>query len=262
MVRKNTPALWDEVWKESPSLQQDIYLLAKEERSIRWRRIQQQILNSFPDVRGLRVIEIGAGAGTYAAMLAKRGADVTLLDYSQNALNRAQEFFSRLGLRGDLLMADALALPDDLRGRFDVALSFGLNEHFEGEKRQRIAAAHLDVLNPGGLAFISVPNQLCPPYRLFKFVAQRTGKWKFGEEYPFTRTELERLGSSLGAREVTILADSFLTSFDFINPFKALAVVRNALNLRDDYDPSRLRDERGTPLDSYLSYALVLAMKK
>lgn len=262
MIPKNTPALWDALWKDSPSLQQDLYLLAKEEQSIRWRRIQLQVLRNFAGYRGLKVIEIGAGAGTYAAMLAKRGAEVTLLDYSQNALHRGQEFFSRLGLHADFCSADALALPDDLRGKFDIALSFGLNEHFEGEKRQQIAAAHLEVLKAGGLAFISVPNKLCPPYRLFKFAAQRTGKWKFGEEYPFTRMELEALGRKLGAAEVSILADSFISSFDFINPFKALAIVRKLLNLRDDFDPAKLRPELGTPVDSYLSYALVLGMKK
>jgi cyclopropane fatty-acyl-phospholipid synthase-like methyltransferase len=239
-----------------------LYLLAKEEYAIRWRRIQLQILRHFPRFNGLKVVEIGAGAGTYAAMLARRGAEVTLLDYSPNALHRAEEFFSRLGLPAHLRMDDALALPDDLRGEFDVAMSFGLNEHFEGGKRERIAAAHLEVLKPGGLAFISVPNQWCLPYRLFKFAAQRTGKWIFGEEYPFTRLELEQLGQRLGAKEVFILADSLMTSFDFINPFKALAVVRTALHLHDDYNSQRLRPEHGTPLDTYLSYALVLGMRK
>jgi SAM-dependent methyltransferase len=264
MMQKNTPALWDDLWKTSPSAQQDLYLLAKEEHSIRWRRIQIQVLRHFVGFRGLKVIEIGAGAGTYAAMFARRGAETTLLDYSPNALRRAEEFFSRLGLTTTLRNADALDLPDDLRGQFDVAMSFGLNEHFssEDEKRLQIAQAHLDVLKPGGLAFISVPNQLCPPYQVFKFAAQKTGKWIFGEEYPFTRWELLQLAKTLGAAESVILAVSFVTSFEFINPFKALAVVRKLFNLQDDYDPARLRQEQGTPLDTYLSYALVLGMKK
>jgi hypothetical protein len=56
-----------------------------------------------------------------------------------------------------------------------------------------------------------------------------------------------------------ILGGSFLASFEFINPFKALAVVRRFLHLKDNFDVGKLRREQGTVLDSRFAYAIVLA---
>ncbi len=262
-MQKNSPDLWDTYWTNAaPSAQEDLYLLRKESLSVRWRRIAARIARVFPRLDGLDMIEIGAGAGTYAALMAQQGARVTLLDYSDVALERGREFFERVGLEATFIKADALALPDDLRERYDISMSFGLNEHFQDKRRQAITRAHFDVLKPGGLTFISVPNALCPPYRLFKAVAQRAGKWSFGEEYPFTRWELLRLGRVMPCTDQAVLADSLYAAFDFINPFKASALVRRVLRLKDDHDPARLRPQHGTVLDAYLSYALVWTARK
>jgi 2-polyprenyl-3-methyl-5-hydroxy-6-metoxy-1,4-benzoquinol methylase len=261
-MRKNTPQLWDELWEKSLSTEEDQYALAKEAHSIRWQRIEKATLELFGSFEGLKVIELGAGSGTYAALMAKRGAHVTILDYSNGALERGREFFQRNGLQAAFTNQDALALPSELLNHFDVSLSFGLAEHFRGPDRQKIVEAHLHVLRPGGLTFISVPNQFCPPYRIFKFIAQHTGKWIFGEEYPYSRWELITLAKRLGVRKYKILGGSLPGSFDFINPFKALAIVRNWLRIKDNLDINALRQEKGTLLDSVFSYALVLCANK
>lgn len=261
-INKNTPELWDAVWEKPLTAEQDAFALAKEAHSVRWKRIEARILTAYGRFDGLRVIEIGAGAGTNAALMAQRGAAVTILDYSDLALDRAREFFARHQLAATYVNADALALPPEWLNRFDISTSFGLVEHFRGESRHTIARAHLDVLKPGGLTFISVPNKFCPPYRIFKFTAQRTGKWIFGEEYPSSRWELAGIAKALGARQAEVFGGSFGASWDFVNPFKALGVVRHLFRLQDQVDISRLRDEIGTPIDSTLSYALVLCMQK
>lgn len=261
-MKSNTPELWDNFWQESPSTQEDIYLLAKEAHSIRWQRIHARITAHFPSFEGLRVIEIGAGAGTYAALMARLGAQVTLLDYSNKALERAQEFFERLNLNAEYVNANAFDLPNNLNGAFDISMSFGLNEHFSGPQRLQITRAHLDVLRPGGMTFISVPNRYNPPYRMFKFVAQHTDKWVFGEEYPYSYWELRSLCQQLDCTHCQILGDSLWNSLDFINPVKGSAYVRRLLRISDDFDVTRLRDQRGTWLDAYFSYALVWSAKK
>lgn len=258
-MRRNTPELWDELWEKPLSSEQDAFALAKEEHTIRWHRIAREILNTFGSFQGLKVIELGAGSGTYAALMAKRGADVTILDYSDGALERGREFFKRANLKAEFIKQDALNLDPSLLQKFDVSLSFGLAEHFNGPARNRIIHAHLKVLKAGGIAFLSVPNKYCLPYQVFKFVAQRTGKWIFGEEYPYSYFELGHLARQLGIVRFSILGSSLAASFDFINPFKALAIVRRIFRLKDNLDPSALRDEHGTPLDCYLSYAIVLA---
>ncbi len=77
-----------------------------------------------------------------------------------------------------------LNLTENMINRYDLSMSFGLSEHFKGNHRVLINKAHFDVLRPDGIALISVPNKNNPPYRIFKFIAERTGRWTVGEEYP------------------------------------------------------------------------------
>ena len=238
----------------------DCLALANEEMGIRWQRLEACVARHFSFLAGLNVIEIGAGAGTNAALMARRGAEVTILDFASKALDRAREFFERNGLRAKFIQADALSLPAELPGQFDITMSFGLAEHFKGPDRVHIIQSHFDLLKPKGLTFISVPNRYNPPYRVYKFVAQKLGPeiWKVGEEYPFSRRELARICRECGGREFGFFGDSFFSSFRFLNPVQA---VRKLLK-RKRRQVSQERKETGTFLDSYFSYALVLYAKK
>ena len=83
----------NQVWERASSSEQVNYNLIKEENCIRWQRIEKIAIRQFGIFNNLKVIEIGAGVGTNAALMAKRGAKVTILDYSENALLRANYFF-------------------------------------------------------------------------------------------------------------------------------------------------------------------------
>lgn len=257
-MEQNTPELWDQLWKNPVQKDQDLEALAREEQSVRWRRLEEIVLREFGKWTGLRVIELGAGAGTHAALMAKRGARVSVLDYSPSALARAQEFFSRNGLPVETKQHNALSLPRELMGSYDISMSFGLTEHFKGEERFLINKAHWDVLKKGGIAFISVPNRYNPPYRIFKFLAELLGLWKVGEEYPYSRAEFRRICARLGVREYSFFGDSLIRSFGFLSPVKA---IRKLFRLPAPSTAS-LCKERGTFLDQYLSYALVLCAKR
>jgi SAM-dependent methyltransferase len=63
------------------------------------------------DVRGKRVLELGAGAAAGARWLDGQGAEVTALDLSAGMLRHAREAERRTGVRVPLVQADALALP-------------------------------------------------------------------------------------------------------------------------------------------------------
>ena len=257
MTEPNTPELWDDIWRAGTSADQHRANLAREELSIRWQRIEARVLARFGGFEDLHVVEIGAGAGTNAAAMAKRGASVTLLDYSPTALQRAHELFDANELEANFIEANALALPDGVRGGFDVAMSFGLNEHFTGAERDGIFQAHLDALREGGIAIVSVPNASNAPYRASKWLAERTGRWKLGVEVPFTRSELEEISRRLGVAEPEFFGDSFAYSLQFVNP---VPYARRALGR-----PStrvRRRPERGTPLDERWGYATVVVMPK
>ena len=276
MIEKNTAQLWDGVWTRSASIEKDLYTVAKEERLIRWQRMEAMIIERFGGFEGLSVVEVGAGRGTNAALMAQRGAQVAVLDYSAVAMDRARRLFEEMDKPVEIIQQDALDLPQSVRGRFDVSMSFGLAEHFLGEQRGGILKAHFDLLNDNGLTFISVPNTHNPPYRLYKWITERTGRWGAGEEYPFSRQEFESYCEQLGVDEYGFFGDSLLRSKKFLNPIKWLprrkkkapeapaaqnegAPIEPPLSASQRRRYRRLpRRERGTSLDAYYSYALVL----
>ncbi len=148
-IQENTAELWDNVWDKPSTVEKLLYTVAKEERLIRWQRMEAMIRERFGTFEGLSVIEIGAGRGTNAALMAQRGAQVTVLDDSDSALERAKRLFDALALDVELVNDDALDLPDSLRDRFDVSMSFGLAEHFLDERLKRPAGSRARRCQPG-----------------------------------------------------------------------------------------------------------------
>jgi 2-polyprenyl-3-methyl-5-hydroxy-6-metoxy-1,4-benzoquinol methylase len=258
-MKKNTNQLWDNLWEKNTSAKEDIFNLAKEENCIRWIRLEKIVLDNFGSFKDLKVIEIGAGAGTNAALMAKKGAKVTVLDYSDNALKASCMFFDRNGLSAEFIKLNALSLPLELLNKYDISMSFGLSEHFIGLDRININKAHFDVLKKGGLAFISVPNKNNPPYRIFKFIAEHIGQWNVGEEYPYTRKEFTEICKQVGVSDYSFFGDSLWRSLNFISPIK---IFRKIFKIKNKLNINTIKKEKGTPLDEYLSYAIVLCGKK
>ena len=103
-------------------------------------------------------------------------------------------------------------LPEELLGTFDVSMSYGLCEHFVGERRQAVVAAHLAALRPGGVALIGVPNRFAPVYRLWLKTLMVTGSWPLGTEVPFSAGELRRLAVRAGGEPLDPRYGSFAGS--------------------------------------------------
>lgn len=83
---------WDEIWNSYDRKRYD-FQLALEEHSVRWQRIKQIIFGKFESLAGLKCLEIGAESGHYLMLFARNGARVTLLDYSEKALEFCQGVF-------------------------------------------------------------------------------------------------------------------------------------------------------------------------
>lgn len=257
MAQKNTPELWNGLWAKEASKELNLRTVAKEEHGIRWQRMEKAVVQVFGGFEGLEVIEIGAGSGTNAALMAKRGARVTILDYSDKALERARNVFEVHGLPARYEKQDVLALPAEMLGRYDISMSFGLTEHFSGDKRVQVNKAHFDLLKKRGITFIAVPHKYNPPYRIFKFLAERLGQWGVGEEYPYSRKEFRGLCAQIGIEDYWFFGDSLVASLNFLNPMK---IVRKVFHLERKI--RWIRKERGSFLDEYLSYSLVLCGRK
>jgi SAM-dependent methyltransferase len=200
---------WDAQWRVEPV---DPAAAEAEERTPRW-RAQERIVNArLGGFQNLRTIELGAGRGLNGLLYARRGASVTLLDESAVALAQAQDLFAAWGLRFERVEGDFFRLPAELRAAFDVSMSFGLCEHFLGERRGAAVAAHLELVRPGGLVFIGVPNRYAPAYRLWMATLKRRGSWPLGTEEPFSAAELASLARAAGGEPLQPVFGSFLAS--------------------------------------------------
>jgi SAM-dependent methyltransferase len=203
------PADWDRHWRVEPL---DVDAPFAEARTPRWRAQELLVRERFGSFQGLRAIELGAGRGLNALLYAQRGADVTLLDVSELALEQARQLFELHGLGFTPVVADAFEPPAALRGAFDVSMSFGLCEHFLGERRAAIVRAHLDVVRPDGIALLGVPNRLAPAYRLWMGLLKARGTWPLGTEEPFGVGELAGLARRAGGRPLEPVYGSFVGS--------------------------------------------------
>ena len=256
-IDNNSPKLWDAVWLANTNFEEEAIELVKTENGLMWKNIKKILLNKYGSLKGLKSIEIGAGKGTVSLLLAKEGVKVTILDYSKKAIQSSKSFFKRNGMEASFVLCDALKLDKKLLNSYDISLSFGTAEHFIGESRIKIMKSHFDVLNSNGVSFVSVPNKVNPFYRLHKFMSQKAGRWKFGEEYPFSIIELSKISRDLGMKESFIGSSLFQTPFLFrLRISKILGKVwttKAKLNVNMEIE---------TPFDPYISPAIALVAEK
>ncbi|MDG4767657.1 class I SAM-dependent methyltransferase [Solwaraspora sp. WMMD406] len=146
------------------------------------------------DVGGQRILDVGCGAGHYAAELLSRGAEVVGIDGSSTLLDHARR---RLGDRADLHRHDAedpLDFIDD--ASFDGVIC-ALMLHHVANRRQLLGELRR-VLRPGGWLLISTTHP--------------TADWRrFGGSY-FTDdwVDLPLAGGALSIRYQRMTLETFL----------------------------------------------------
>ena len=90
--------VWDRYWGDKAHVG-DVYPAVSD--------LLAEITQALPDLRGRRLLEVGAGTGREGHELARRGASVCALDFSPEALRLSRQ------ISGDvrLVRGDALATP-------------------------------------------------------------------------------------------------------------------------------------------------------
>lgn len=141
----------------------------------------ENIISGLGINKGGRIIELGSGSGHLSAILSKQGYDVTLLDFSPVALNKAKDTFKHMGLQGEFIECDLLNgdIPRDVE--YDVAWNSGVMEHFNEENLLK-ALNQISHIKARYYVFI-VPNASSMPYLLFRFKKMVNGEWLWGKEY-------------------------------------------------------------------------------
>jgi SAM-dependent methyltransferase len=182
--RASTLQHWESYWRDHGRI---------EETYSTGGRLAREILKDGP-VRGVRVMEVGAGSGRDSLSLADAGAWVVVLDYSPASLELMRRQAREQGLSLHLVRADALAMPFR-DGSFGVVFHQGLLEHFRDPRPLIVETAR--VTGRGGRAVVDVP-QTYHPYTVLKKTLIALDAWFAGWETQFTPGALERLLTEAG----------------------------------------------------------------
>lgn len=151
-----------------------------------------EIASTVPELRGRRVLEVGAGTGREGHALAAGGAYVVLVDFSKAALGLSRA----LSPGPRLVRADATRLPFR-DGVFDLVYHQGLMEHFRDPLP--LLRENRRVLKRGGALLVDVPQKF-HVYTLIKRVLIALGWWFAGWETQYSPGELETIVTSAGFR--------------------------------------------------------------
>lgn len=140
---------WDRLYRET----KDVYI--SKTNCIIYRRAKQYI-----DFKGKRLLEIGCGLGRFSYLAALDGANyICLVDKSKVALDKARYFFQNIHSRLDFINGDILKKDLNL-GKFDVAVSEGLIEHYNTDEQIKLVRKHAQYINDQGKIIIIAPASL------------------------------------------------------------------------------------------------------
>ncbi len=99
------------------------------------------------------ILDAGCGTGENALFFAKRGQQVTGIDYLEEPIKRARQKAADRGLSANFLVMDALALQE-LPQVFDSVIDCGLFHVFRDPDRKQYVEGLARVLKPGGRLFL------------------------------------------------------------------------------------------------------------
>lgn len=189
-MRQSTKRHWERFWRTKSDVD-EVYSNAD--------RILRN-LTPFVDLRGKKVLEVGAGTGRDSFSLVRLGAEVVQLDYSQASLSILQFISRRDALRVHLVQGNAFSLPFR-ESTFDVVFHQGLLEHFEKNEAEELLRENIRVLKKGGLLLVDVPQRY-HIYTVLKHILIFFNAWFAGWEREFSIGELERILKSHGLKVI------------------------------------------------------------
>ncbi|HYW73415.1 MAG TPA: class I SAM-dependent methyltransferase [Pyrinomonadaceae bacterium] len=146
-------AYWEQLWAKDPVVSPHPSIAYRD------RRIRSFLANIFKDFkgRGARLLEVGCGSTSSLPFVAGEfGFRLTGIDYSPKACEQARANLMRHGIAGEIVCADFLQPPENLKDSFDVVFSAGVVEHFTDTAESLRSLTGF--LKDGGLMITTIPN--------------------------------------------------------------------------------------------------------
>ncbi len=187
--RESTPDNWRKLWTKREI--DEVYPTSE---------VLLENLLQIVDVKGLRILEVGAGSGRDSIRLAKKGAIVYVLDYIMESLDVVKTLAEREHVAVHCILGDALALPI-LPDTFDLVFHQGLLEHFRSPLEMKLLQENHRILKSTGMALVDVP-QTFHIYTVIKKILIFFDKWFAGWETQFTISELRQKMKQAGFTEI------------------------------------------------------------
>lgn len=156
-----------------------------------WQRIDEGLVDTLAErmggIEGKQILDLGGGPGQYSVAFAKKGAQVTWLDVSQNYLRIAQEKAKEAGVEITFVLGYMDEAPQILRKQF--ALVFNRICFCYSWNDASFVAVIYQLMRPGGYAYIETNNscfgwdKLSPAAKLRTWLNATTGI-KIGHPHP------------------------------------------------------------------------------
>lgn len=175
---------------------------------------------------GSKVLEAGCGGGWQSLALARLGGyEVTLMDFSTEALGYARRLFEREGERARFIEGDVFE-PGE--AAYDLVFNAGVLEHYTCDQQARFLRGMAS--RSRRYVLVLVPNPGCYWYWLWRLHKSVNGEWAWGKEMPgadfaavFHEAGLALLGYSVLGGSWT---ESFITGLAGIEPGLAEELLR------------------------------------
>lgn len=130
--------------------------------------------------QGSRVLEAGCGAGFQSLFLARHGWQVSLLDFSVEALSVARGVFARYAMPASFETGDITAGVGG--ADHDLVFNSGVLEHYSFEEQVRLMRGM--ALRSRNYVLVLVPNRHCHWYWIWRAQQAVADQWPFGYEKP------------------------------------------------------------------------------
>jgi GT2 family glycosyltransferase/2-polyprenyl-3-methyl-5-hydroxy-6-metoxy-1,4-benzoquinol methylase/glycosyltransferase involved in cell wall biosynthesis len=170
------------------------------------------------------VLEAGCGGGSQSLALAAAGFKVTLLDFSNAALDYARRIFEAHGMDARFIEDDAFTLRQP---EYDLVFNAGVLEHYSLQEQARFLRGMAS--RSRNYVLVLIPNRACYWYWIWRARKTAACDWPFGKEVPQTS-----LGDAFIAAGLDYVGETFLGAAwteSFIESLEGLDVQTRRLLL-------------------------------